>query len=454
VTKSKLFLILTIVFLIAILGCGFAGIGLFNKAGGVQGLVERSSNLLPEPDANVLANQDAGQQTGGEALAQATPFPLPTLQPIATPVSGQLIAQADAEELLLENLYERVNPSVVNILVILGESSFEHPPIPGEENQEPGALPTPPSEQFSPFFSPQGQGSGFVISKEGYIVTNNHVVEEAAKVIVTFYDGAQLEAEIIGVDPDSDLAVIKVDAPPESLLPAAWGDSGKVKVGQRATAIGNPFGLEGTLTTGIVSALGRSLPALNRFRIPEIIQTDAAVNPGNSGGPLLNSAGEVIGVISAIVPRQVGAGERSFLGVGFAIPANLAQKVVPTLIESGHFAHPWIGISGNGVTPEIAEAMGLEEIKGALVISVLPGSPASKARLRGGAQEFPMPEGGLVQIGGDVIIGIEDEEIKDFDDLISFLSRRGNVGDTITLAVIRDGKVKEIELTLEARPGQ
>ncbi|HEY85552.1 MAG TPA: trypsin-like serine protease [Chloroflexi bacterium] len=453
-TKSKLFLIPVIIFLIVILGCGVTGASLFSRLGGMDALMAKSSSLLAEPDANVHTNQGAGEQSDTRALAKATSSALPTLRAIATPISEQLLAQADAEELLLENLYERVNPSVVNILVTLGGEGFEHPPVSGDENQKPDALPTPPSEQFSPFFSPQGQGSGFVISKEGYIVTNNHVVEDAVSVLVTFYDGARLEAEIIGVDPDSDLAILKVDAPPESLLPVTWGNSELVKVGQRAIAIGNPFGLEGTLTSGIISALGRSLPALNRFRIPEIIQTDAAVNPGNSGGPLLNSDGEVIGVISAIVPRQVGMGERSFLGVGFAIPSNLAQKVTPSLIDSGHFAHPWVGISGNSITPEIAEIMDLEDTHGALVISVLPGSPASKAKLRGGNQELALPEGGIVQVGGDVIVSVEDEEVRTFDDLISFLSRRGKVGDIITLNIIRDGEPMEVELTLEARPGQ
>ncbi|MFQ5576677.1 MAG: S1C family serine protease, partial [Anaerolineae bacterium] len=362
------------------------------------------------------------------------------------------IAQADAEEQLLINLYQRVNPSVVNIEVVIG-NGFEHPPIP--DGESPGALPTPLPEEFNPFFSPQGQGSGFVYSKAGYIVTNNHVVADAVRVYVTFYDGTQLPAEIVGTDLDSDLAVIKVNAPPESLLPVTWGDSDTVAVGQRAVAIGNPFGLDGTLTTGIISALGRSLPSLNRaFRIPEIIQTDAAVNPGNSGGPLLNSHGEVIGVISAIVPRQVGAGERSFLGVGFAIPGNLARRVVPGLIESGEYRHPWIGIVGNSVTPEIAEAMELDTTGGALVIQVLPGSPAAKAGLKSGSQEFTGRDGRLTQIGGDVIVGIDDETVTSFDDLISFLSRRGTVGQTVTLTIIRDGQQTELELTLGARPDE
>jgi S1-C subfamily serine protease len=223
-----------------------------------------------------------------------------------------------------------------------------------------------------------------------------------------------------------------------------------VLVGQRAVAIGNPFGLEGTLTSGVISALGRSLPTeQGAFRIPEIIQTDAAINPGNSGGPLLNSQGEVIGINTAIVPNRSGFGERSFLGVGFAVPANLVKRVIPGLIDSGEYEHPWIGFSGNSVTPEIAEAMELTEAKGALIAEVISGSPADKAGLRGGIREV---NGINTLVGGDVIIAIEDEEITDFDDLISFLSRRGTVGETVTLTIIRNLEIQMVEVTLGARP--
>jgi S1-C subfamily serine protease len=271
---------------------------------------------------------------------------------------------------------------------------------------------------------------------------------------VTFYNGTTVEAEVIGTDPDSDLAVLAVDVPDSSLRPITWGDSDEIKVGQRAIAIGNPFGLDGTLTSGIVSALGRSLPTENgAFRIPEIIQTDAAINPGNSGGPLLNSKGEVIGVNTAIVPRRDSlGGERSFLGVGFAVPANLVKRVVPGLIKDGKYQHPWIGFSGNTVTPEIAEAMELPNPGGALVVQVLSGSPADEAGLRGGTREIVFDSGLDTTIGGDIIVAIEDEEIQTFDDLISFLSRRGTVGEAITLTIIRDGKQLTVELILGPRP--
>ncbi|RME97927.1 MAG: 2-alkenal reductase, partial [Chloroflexi bacterium] len=300
---------------------------------------------------------------------------LPTLAPSPTPLSEGAIAEADAEELLLINIYERVNPSVVNIVITV-------------ENED-----SVGSGQN--LFPTQGQGSGFVFDTQGHIVTNNHVVADAEKIEVTFFDGTTLDAKFIGSDPDSDIAVIKVDAPPESLRPVTWGDSDTVRVGQRAVAIGNPFGLAGTLTSGIISALGRSLPTENgTFRIPEIIQTDAAINPGNSGGPLLNSEGEVIGVNTAIVPRRNSfGGERSFLGVGFAVPANLAHRVVPSLIKEGKYQHPWIGFSGNTVTKEIAEAMDLPKAFGALVVEVISGSPADKAGLRSGTREVVFDNG-------------------------------------------------------------
>lgn len=354
-----------------------------------------------------------------------------TLPPAPTPLSADLIAEADAEERLFINVYERVNPSVVNILVTVDDSQV----IVGNN-----------------LFPTQGQGSGFVYDAAGHIVTNNHVVADAEFVEVTFANGTSAEAEIIGNDPDSDLAVLKVDVPAEILRPVVWGDSDQLLVGQRAIAIGNPFGLDGTLTSGIISALNRSLPTENNFLIPEIIQTDAAINPGNSGGPLLNSHGEVIGVNTAIVPRRDGLGERSFLGVGFAVPSNLVQKVIASLIERGEYRHPWIGFSGSSVTLEIAEAMNLPEARGALVAQVISGGPADEAGLRGATRDFELSNGTIVEIGGDVIVKVDDQDIFAFEDLLSFLSNKGAVDKVVTLTIIRDGKEQTLEVTLGARP--
>ncbi|MEM7347198.1 MAG: trypsin-like peptidase domain-containing protein [Chloroflexota bacterium] len=418
---SKPRIILLTIFLFALTACSLSSLP------SIASLTQSNSNNSPQPE--IAETDTSSNSTLNET--QVSVQTQPTLAPEPTPLPPEIVAEADAEELLLINTYERVNPAVVNILIT----------VEGEETTVAGLFPA------------QGQGSGFVVDSDGHIVTNNHVINDADKVEVTFFDGTTIEAEVVGTDPDSDIAVVKIDADAGSLRPITWGDSDTIRVGQRAIAIGNPFGLNGTLTTGIISALGRSLPAgAGAFRIPEIIQTDAAINPGNSGGPLLNSQGEVIGVNTAIVPRQSGLGERSFLGVGFAVPANLVKRVVPDLIENGEYQHPWIGFSGNTVTPEIAEAMDLSEAAGALIAEVISGSPADDADLRGGTKDFELDNGFITRVGGDVIVAIEDEEIREFDDLLSFLSRRGSVGDTINVTIIRDGEEQVVELLLGPRP--
>ncbi|MEM7031643.1 MAG: trypsin-like peptidase domain-containing protein [Chloroflexota bacterium] len=412
-----------------LLGCSSIGLGALGNLG-------RNANEANNSAANRAVN---------------TPDPSLVFTAAPTAIPEAIIEQADAEELLLINLYERVNPSVVSLEVIVNTSSGTQPFLQPEGPPSPDS-PNQPQEDFGPF-NPRGEGSGFVYDEDGHIVTNSHVVEGAAAIYVTFTNGLELFAEIVGTDPDSDLAVIKVDAPDDLLVPVSWGDSSSVVVGQRAVAIGNPFGLAGSLTTGIVSGLGRNLLSLNqRFRIPEVIQTDAAINPGNSGGPLLNSRGEVIGVNSAIVPRQVGTGERSFLGVGFAVPANLALRVIPNLIADGEYRHPWMGVGINDVTAAVAQEMGLDKARGALVVSVLPNSPAEDAGLRAGSDEFITREGRPIQIGGDVIIKMGDEDINNFNDLISYLSRKGTVGEPTPLTVIRDGQEVELEIVLGFRP--
>jgi 2-alkenal reductase len=413
---------------------GFVVLALVTLACGTLPQVQLS---LPGPSASPSAYQ-------AEPAVAVTPGIPPTLAPAPTPLPQALIAEADVEERLLINVYERVNPSVVSIQAVKSLESFEHPPLPE-------GVPTPEIPGFP--FPQQGEGSGFIVDTDGHIVTNNHVVADTLELHVTFFDGTVIPAEIVGTDPDSDLAVIKVDVPAESLRPITWGDSDQLQVGQRAVAIGNPFGYENTLTSGIISGLSRSLPAITGYLIPEIIQTDAAINPGNSGGPLLNSQGEVIGVNSAIVPNFNDLGERSFLGVGFAIPSNLAQRVVPALIADGEYAHPWIGFSGADVRPEIAAEMDLPEARGALVERVLPGSPAEDAGLQGGIREVQLEGiGRPVSVGGDVIIAIDGQNIRRFNDILSYLSRRTEVGQDVELTIIRDGETQTLTLTLGRRP--
>jgi len=366
----------------------------------------------------------------------------PTVPPPPTPLPPDVVRAADAEEQLLVNLYERVNPSVVSIQAIKTVAQMEQP-------QLPQGFPTPQAPGMP--FRETGEGSGFVVDTAGHIVTNEHVVVDTTELQVTFYDGAIAPATIVGTDPDSDLAVIQVNVPAESLRPVTWGDSDQVHVGDRAVAIGNPFGYENTMTIGIISGLSRSLPATSGFRIPEIIQTDAAINPGNSGGPLLNSDGQVIGINTAIVPSLNQFGERSFLGIGFAIPSNQAQRVAQALIQTGSYDHPWLGFSGMNVLPAVATEMQLPQADGALVISVVPGGPAEKAGLLGGTRTIQVM-GQDVTIGGDVIIAVNGQPVHHFDDILVYLSRYGQVGQTVTLTIIRSGQTQSISVTLEKRP--
>jgi 2-alkenal reductase len=311
-------------------------------------------------------------------------------------------------------------------------------------------LPQLPSLPNSPQEYQEGTGSGFVIDKDGHIVTNNHVVAGAEEVQVTFYDGTSVRAQVIGMDPDSDLAVIKVDVAASELYPVVLGDSDRLEIGQRAIAIGNPYGLRGTLTTGIISALGRSLPLGresevlgSRFTIPELIQTDAAINPGNSGGPLLDSQGQVIGVNTAYDP--------DVSGVGFAVPVNTVKRVVPKLISEGRYVYPWLGISGSDLSLDLVEAMDLAVQRGAIVISVTPDSPADKAGLRGSSKTVQLA-GRELQVGGDVIIAIDRQPVQQFEDILVYILRDTEVGQEVTLTIIRDGREQSLKVKLGERP--
>ena len=293
-----------------------------------------------------------------------------------------------------------------------------------------------------------GMGSGFVYDNLGHIITNAHVVEGASKATVTFLDGTQYDAEIIGKDKFTDIAVMKVNEKPRLLHPLQIGDSSKLHVGEQVAAIGNPFGLSGSMTSGIVSQLGRLLPSSqdSGFSIPDVIQTDAAINPGNSGGPLLNMKGQVIGINTAI---QSMSGE--FSGVGFAIPSNTALKIVPSLIEDGEYHHPWIGISGRDIDPDLARVLDLKEAKGFLVITVVGGSPADKAGLKGMSQTQVI-DGKEYPADGDIIISVDDKEVRKISDILIHLQREKSVGDTMSMGILRDGEFMHISLELVERP--
>lgn len=291
-------------------------------------------------------------------------------------------------------------------------------------------------------------GSGFVYDVSGHIITNNHVVEDSQKTTVTFLDGTSYNAEIIGTDPYTDLAVIKVDVNPSLLHPLPLGDSSTLRVGEQVAAIGNPFGLSGSMTSGIVSQLGRllSTPGTASFSIPDVIQTDAAVNPGNSGGPLLNMKGQVIGINTAI---QSGTGE--FAGIGFAVPSNTVSKIVPILIKEGKYKHPWLGISGVDIDPDLANVLGLQDTRGLLIVSVVKDSPAEKAGLHGSTETKEI-DGIKYQIGGDVILSVDNKDVRKIDDILIHLQREKKVGDAIDLEILREGRVTNFKLILEERP--
>jgi 2-alkenal reductase len=395
-------------------------------------LVDTSSSPTA-PFATAETNQPtAAEQPSAMPSATGQPVaidPQPTLDPA-------LSAGVTDQDRLLTELYRRASPAVVSIDVVLGENANDlldgGPQIPDN--------------------LPASQGSGFLYDDQGHIVTNNHVVEEATMLQVVFFDGSTTVAEIVGTDPDSDLAVIKVEELPTEAAPLSIGDSRSLQVGETAVAIGNPFGEQNTLTVGVISGLGRSLRGPIRaggaFSIPNIIQTDAAINPGNSGGPLLNARGEVIGVNTAIA---VSGFDRDFEGVGYAVPSRTVERVVPILIRDGIYVHPWMGIGMFNVDTLLARQFNLPVRQGVLITNVVGGSPAARAQLQAGDQRENYG-GGTLRIGGDIITAIDEQQVVSIDDLIGYLESEVGVGDTITLTVVRDGDEEQVELRLEPRP--
>lgn len=289
-------------------------------------------------------------------------------------------------------------------------------------------------------------GSGFVYDTQGHIITNNHVIDGAQIVDVRFVDGNIYSAKVIGTDPFNDIAVLQItdDFSEETLIPLPLANSADLEVGQQIVAIGNPFGLSNTMTTGIVSQIGRLLPNRDAgYSIPSVIQTDAAINPGNSGGPMLNLEGQVIGINTAI---QSTTGE--FSGIGFAVPSNTIKRLVPSLIQDGKYSHPWLGVSGTSLTPDIAKQIGLaKNYHGVFVTTVVPDSPAQKA----GLQEATYNAERILK-GGDVIVALDDKIVRDIDDLIIYLAENKVVGDTVSIQVNRAGELVELTASLASRP--
>jgi 2-alkenal reductase len=370
-------------------------------------LVIGCSALNLSPGMSNLTSSDTIITTQDELL------PLPTQ--VAVPI--EILNEQD----LLVNLYARANSSVVNLTIY------------GQQGNQ---------------VMPMSQGSGFVFDSIGNIITNAHVVNGADQVEVIFSDGTIQPAQIIGQDLHSDLAVVKVEQLPVDVGPLSLGEMNTLAVGQTVVAIGNPFGLEGTLTQGIISALGRTIPALTPFSIPQSIQTDAAINPGNSGGPLLNLEGDVIGVNAQI---ETDGTSRSNSGVGFAIPVSVVHRVVPVLIQDGKFDWSWLGVQGGDVTPVLAEALGIPEMRGAYIAGVAPGGPAEQAGLRGASEEAVV-DGRPLLIGGDVITQIDDQAVRSFDDLLIYIALETDPGQEVELTALREGSPQIIFLTLEVRP--
>jgi S1-C subfamily serine protease len=437
-SKAVLLLVAVIIAGLVVLGIGvgaLTAVALNTNASQalVQGVVRDFSANLPAAAplrTGAAAAQPAATQapatqaaTVQVAAATAAPAPVINIQP-----------NADAESQLLEAIYQKVNPSVVRVFNLAANSN------------------APTADAL-----PQGEGSGWVYDTQGRIVTNDHVIRGADKIQVTFSDGTTVDAKLVGTDPNGDIAVVQVDPQEVTLVPVELGDSAQVKVGEQAIAIGNPFGFAGTMTRGIVSAVGRTIPAVTGFEIPEAIQTDAAINPGNSGGPLLNSHGQVVGIND-----QISSASGSNSGVGFAIPINIVKRIVPQLIKNGKYVHSYIGMSGTTYTKAWASALDLPaNAKGAYVEGVVNNSPAARAGLQAGSQDttvvLGVAQNGPVylQKGGDLVTALDGHPITKMDDLLIYLEENTSPGQTIKLTVLRSGgQQATLSLTLGERPSR
>jgi putative serine protease PepD len=339
---------------------------------------------------------------------------------LAPPVSAFPAVTEEEENNIA--VYGKAAPGVVNITTVAVERDFFLGLVPRE-----------------------GAGSGVIVDAKGHILTNNHVIKDARRIEVTLSDGSKWPGKLVGTDPDNDLAVIRIEAPAEKLRPVPLGSSHDLQVGQKALAIGNPFGLGETLTTGIISSLGRSIRSEGGALMEDLIQTDAAINPGNSGGPLLDSQGRIIGINTAIFSPSGGS-----VGIGFAVPADTARRIIPELLAKGYVSHPWMGVSLYPLTPGVAKALGLSTERGALIVEVVKGGPAHRAGLRGGSKMVQVGNA-VIPAGGDVVTALEGAPVASSEELIRAI-RKQRPGDQVRLRVLRDGKSQDVALVLGERP--
>lgn len=361
-------------------------------------------------------------QPTAQPAVRSTAMPqIAAAEPAALEAQPTLIAtDADAIEQLLVNVYRRVGPAVVHVQITDNDRTFLGRPQ-------------------------TGSGSGFVIDRDGHVVTNNHVVQDAERIRVIFDGGQQFDAEVVGADPAIDLAIIHVAAPADILHPVELGNSDVLQVGQRAIAIGNPFQFDQSMTVGIISALGRIVdPADSGEFVPELIQTDAAINPGNSGGPLLDSHGRVIG-INTLIFTETGTS----VGVGFAVPVNALRRSLPALLEGRRVGRPWLGIAGPPeITAELAAELQLPSQNGAYVNYVFPGGPADEAGLIAASETADSP----LQPGGDFITAVEGQPVASFNELLNYLNRETRVGQTVDLTVLHGVETRQLTVTVGERP--
>lgn len=378
----------------------------------------------PLPGILILLSFLAMAGLGCSLNLAPTPVSPPTPMVIIatpTPLPPQTNEELDLAEQRIINVYERVSPSVVHITSRSEVYDFWRGVVPQE-----------------------GSGSGFVLDREGHVVTNHHVIESAQTVEVLLAGGSAYAAELVGSDPYNDLAVLRIDAPEDLLVPVEIGSATGLRVGQRVVAIGNPFGLDWTLTTGVVSALGRTIETENGEALGEAIQTDAAINPGNSGGPLLDTSGRVVGVNTAIRSPSGGS-----VGIGFAIPAETIQRVVPELIARGYYPHPWTGFSSYELSYELKPSES-GPAHGLLIVDITPGGPAARAGLQ--AAEARREGRQILFSGGDIVIAIDGQPLKSRDELTIYLENQKRVGDSVELTFVREGEEMKTVLGLHERP--